>query len=335
MPGLADILGQDQAVEVLKRAASSGRLAHAYLFAGPAGVGKATCARALAAALNCQQAPGQGCDSCSSCHKVATGQHPDLMQLAADGQFIKIDQVRALEQHLAYPPHEGRYRVVLIDGAETLNASAANALLKSVEEPGPGTLFVLVSAAPHRVVPTLVSRCQRIRFSPLEREVIALLLSRLSEASAADRGAAAAYCEGSLGRALTLLQEDRMAQLRQTAQALMTAARGEQAAALFEAASGAGKERQQICEALDLLRVRLRDLLLLGEQIDLSHRMDAEPLQRLRELASELPRAALLAQLRAVQEAQAAVQANVNASLALENLTLCMRDALPQRTLAG
>jgi DNA polymerase-3 subunit delta' len=312
MPRLSDISGQPQAVRVLQRAAAAGRVAHAYLFAGPEGVGKATCARALAAALNCHERPGDGCHHCPACDKIARDLHPDLVRLEPDGALIKIDQVRALEQHLAFRPHEGRYRLVLIDGAEKLNINAANALLKSVEEPGARTVFVLVTPAPHRVAVTLVSRCQRIRFLPLAPPDLAAVLERCSDADAGERQAAVAYAEGSAGRALRLLEGDQIKDLTDLANGLLRAAGSGQMREAFEVAAGAGRDRQQILEALEVLRIQLRDRLL-----------DSAGAGG----GGGGSRPTLLAQLRAVDEAQAAVLGNVHATLALENLVLGLREA--------
>jgi DNA polymerase III subunit delta' len=310
-----DILGQEQAVRVLRRATEGGRVAQAYLFSGPPGVGKATTAVALAAALNCETQPGVGCGTCLSCDKLARGLHPDLVVLEPVGKqikSIKIDQVRALEEKLTYRPHEGSHRLVLIDGAELLNANAANALLKSVEEPRPGTVFVLATSAAHRVVPTLISRCQRLRFLPLGREVVAsILASEAAEVPDKERQAAAAFCEGSARRALELLEGQRMGSLGEVVDALQGAVTGRSVAKVFEAAVGAGKDRTLITEALDLLRSRLRDLLL--EQV-----AQGDGAGR---------REQLLERLRAVDRAQAAVRGNVNPALTLENLVFEMRGA--------
>jgi len=323
VPGLSDILGQEQAVKVLRRATRSGRVAQAYLFAGPQGVGKATTARALAAALNCEQEPGVGCGECLSCSKVDRGLHPDLVTLEPTGKqikSIKIDQARALEQQLAFRPHEGRYRLVLIDGAEHLNDNAANALLKSVEEPRPRTVFVLTTAAAHRVVPTLISRCQRLRFVPLSPEVVSRILATSApETDQQDREAAASYCEGSARRALDMLEGERISELRAVVDQITGAADTRGVGVIFDAAQEVGRDRVRICDALDLLRMRLRDgLLQLEGGGDLPGGGDT----------AEDPRAArerLLRQLRAVDAAQVAVRGNVNPALTLENLVLDLR----------
>ena len=338
MPRLSDILGQPQAVDLLRRAVASSKLAQAYLFVGPEGVGKLTTALALAGALNCESAAGEGCDSCTACHKITAGSHPDVFVLVPDGQFIKIDQVRALEQHLGFPPHEGRRRVIILDGADHLNDHAANALLKSVEEPRPTTLFVLVSATTHRGAPTLVSRCQRVRFVPLSAPTIYSILERRAGAggeagepegqtSPAARRSAAALAGGSARRALRLLEGEQLATIQRTVTILLRAADSPGVVDLFEAAAEAGKDRLEVAEALDVLRTWLRDLLLVREGVDDRHLINSEHLPQLRADAARLDHRAILRRLRAVDEAQVALRGNVQPALALENLALRMRVA--------
>ncbi len=326
MPSLNDILGQEQPLLVLRRAVAAEKVAQAYLFAGPEGVGKATCAVALAAALNCESAPGIGCDVCTSCDKIAAGHHPDLIRLQPDKTFIKIDQVRQLEQRLSFPPHEGRHRLVLIDGADRLNLNAANALLKSVEEPRPRTLFVLVASAPHLVAPTLVSRCQRVRFAPLETEVVEQVVNLHDHGAGPEEvHAAVELSEGSAKRALRLLEGEQIAFIRKTVEALLHAARSQEAVKIFETAADAGRDREMIGETLDVVRVWLRDLLLCREGLDEGRVVNSDRLEELRREAEGHSLISLLRQLRAVDEAQAALRGNVHATLVMENLCLGMR----------
>ena len=170
MPTFADIRGQDRAIAVLRAALGKGRLHHALLFAGPPGAGKRTTALALAAAINCEVAPGEGCGTCSTCTRIADGFHPDVITLAREGaaQIVPIETVRAqVIAAVALAPHEARERVFLIDEANSLQPAAANALLKTLEEPPARTRFVLMTLAPDQLLPTIRSRCQRVGFAPL------------------------------------------------------------------------------------------------------------------------------------------------------------------------
>ncbi len=197
---LAEVLAQDTAVETLRRAVRSGRVHHAYLFDGQDGVGKELAALGLAEALLCERrkdGSSEACGECSACVRVtavaagSASAHPDLVLLerglytpdqigrrTPETQDLSIDQVRTLVlARASFGPHEGRAKVFLVRRAEELSVSATNALLKTLEEPGRGTHFVLLSAHADGLLPTLRSRTQRVRFAPLPEGVVVRLLS--------------------------------------------------------------------------------------------------------------------------------------------------------------
>ena len=173
MPRLSDIRGQERAIARLRSAVSGGRVHHAYLFTGPAGSGKKAAAIALASALNCRRAPGEGCDECESCAKIAQGIHPDVVTLEREGaaQIVPIETIRRdVIARVGLPPHEAEVRVFVIDEANALQPAAANSLLKTLEEPPARTMFVLATVAPDQLLPTIRSRCQRVTFLPVVGE---------------------------------------------------------------------------------------------------------------------------------------------------------------------
>ena len=170
VPRLADIRGQDRAIARLRAALAAGRVHHAYLFTGPPGAGKRATALALASALNCLRAPGEGCDDCDACARIAAGIHPDVVTLEREGaaQIVPIESVRnQVIARVGFPPHEAKVRVFLIDEASALQPAAANSLLKTLEEPPARTMFVLGTVAPDQLLPTIRSRCQRVAFGPV------------------------------------------------------------------------------------------------------------------------------------------------------------------------
>ncbi len=196
-PILQSVRSQPTAVATLRRALESGRVHHAYLFEGPEGVGKELAAFGLAQALVCERRTGaDACGACSACTRVVIreGQqrpvHPDVVVIerglydaaqigrrSPETQDISIDQIRTLVlARASFAPHEGRAKVFIVRRAEELSTSAANSLLKTLEEPGAGTHFVLLSSAPDTLLPTIRSRTQRVRFAPLPDPVVAELL---------------------------------------------------------------------------------------------------------------------------------------------------------------
>lgn len=185
---LQSIQGQPQASGILTRALESGRIANAYLFYGPDSVGKKKAGFELAKALNCETSgPSAACDHCSACRRIDQGIHPDVFFLEPDAgasvrePWIKIEAIRDLQKKLAFLPYEGKTKVVLIDGADRINPQAANAFLKTLEEPPIDTIIVLISSNPQQLLPTVASRCQGIRFQPLSESILETILSSLAD----------------------------------------------------------------------------------------------------------------------------------------------------------
>jgi len=166
---LTDLIGQDLAVRVLRGILRRGAVAHAYLFAGEDGVGKTLAAREFARALLCELGGDDACGRCRACRRAAEGNHPDLRTVAAGERQIRIDQVREIAERLAVRAYEGGRKVVLVERADEMNPAAANAFLKTLEEPPPLSVLILVSARPDLLPETIRSRVQRIAFRPLPR----------------------------------------------------------------------------------------------------------------------------------------------------------------------
>jgi DNA polymerase-3 subunit delta' len=162
-----DIIGQDKAINILVKTMQRGRIASSYLFAGEPGIGKKCTALTLAKALNCLTSPVDACDECSSCKKIHSGIHPDFLLISPESGQIRVEEIRAIDEMLSLKAFEGRYKVVIVDDADTMNQYAANAFLKTLEEPPEESLIILVSSNPGRLPDTIRSRCSRINFTPL------------------------------------------------------------------------------------------------------------------------------------------------------------------------
>ncbi|HZL20681.1 MAG TPA: DNA polymerase III subunit delta' [Polyangia bacterium] len=200
---LSDLLGQDAARTALLRAIGRGHLAHAYLFEGPPGIGKRNAALGVAMALNCATAPGAGCGVCEVCRRIESGLHPDVASFGpsgAGGQIV-IEDAKAILALARTRPHEAAARVIVIDDADAMNPSSANCLLKTLEEPLGGNHLILCSSAPDRLLPTIRSRTQRIRFRLLDAAAL-LELGRARGVPAARAEIAAALADGSAARML-------------------------------------------------------------------------------------------------------------------------------------
>jgi DNA polymerase-3 subunit gamma/tau len=169
---LSEVVGQDPVTQTLRHAVESARIAHAYLFCGPRGTGKTSTARILAKAVNCPDgAGGEPCNSCDTCRSIAEGRALDVIEIDAASNR-GIDEIRSLREKANYAPSLARYKVYIIDEVHMLTEAACNALLKTLEEPPPHVIFVLATTEAHKVLPTIVSRCQRFNFRRLRQSDI-------------------------------------------------------------------------------------------------------------------------------------------------------------------
>lgn len=177
---LADIAGQEHIVQTLKNALATSKLAHAYLFCGPRGTGKTSSARILAKAINCLENGGKGdaCNKCTMCIAITEGRAMDLIEIDAASNR-GIDEIRELREKVRYVPAEARYKVYVIDEVHMLTEPAFNALLKTLEEPPPRTLFVLATTEAHRIPATIISRCQRLDFRRISSNAVVTRLGQI------------------------------------------------------------------------------------------------------------------------------------------------------------
>jgi DNA polymerase III subunit delta' len=204
---LKDIIGQDKAVGMLSRIATGGRVASSYLFTGDAGIGKKTAAISFAKALNClapvidasadspaetvdasRPTSSDACERCASCMKINANIHPDFLLIEPESGQIRIEEVRKLDEILSLKAFEGRYKVIIIDEADALNQYAANALLKTLEEPPQDSLLILVSSRPERLPDTIRSRCAAIRFSPVSQKDCERIIEGIEETGKKTKG---------------------------------------------------------------------------------------------------------------------------------------------------
>ncbi len=317
------IVGHEWAVRFLRRAVGSGSVFHAYLFTGPPGVGKATLARALASALLCQGEGEPPCSACRACRLVASGSHPDLHIIESErpGARLKIDQVRDLQRQLALTPVEGRWRVAILRRFEEATTSAVNALLKTLEEPPPYVVLVVLSTDADRLLPTIVSRCQQVPLRPLPVAAVRQALVERWHAGPEQAELMAHLSGGRLGWAVRTLKDKKTLQRR--AQRLDDLDRLLAASAIerFRYAEKLGRDPVATQETLDLWIGWWRDVLLLAAEAD-APLTNVDRQSTLRDHARRFGVEQSAAVLEALRSAADRLKRNANARLTLEVLML-------------
>jgi DNA polymerase-3 subunit delta' len=326
------LVGQDRAVAQLQRKLAQGSVAHAYLLVGPPHVGKMTLALELAKALNCE-APEPPCGECDSCRRVASGKHADVQVIGLDSgnandkprAEISIDQVREMQHSASLPPFEGSHKVFIIDGAELMSHEAANCLLKTLEEPSEGVVFILLTANDSLLADTVISRCQRLELRPLPTSQLEVALNERRSLERAKLELLARLGHGRLGWALAAADDNSLLERRdQLLERLLEVIQGDNEVRFDYAAQLAaqfGQNRASVREVLDLWLDWWRDLLL----VKLGSGDAITNIDHATELV-EMGRGCKLSQIRdflgSIQAAGEQLEQNANPRLVLEVLML-------------
>jgi len=309
------IYGHKKPLAILKSAMAANRVAHAYLFYGKEGVGKKTVASVFARALNCPAADPP-CDVCPSCLKAEHKNHPNIIEIVSEGQFIKIAAVREIMATMAFRPEDGK-RVFILQDADKMNAPAANALLKTLEEPSADNVLILTSARPHALPVTILSRCQALRFAPLQKTEVASFLREQQGFGEAEADAIAAASLGSIGDAIEMKKEDYMT----VRNGILKRLAEDDPADLIKRLAFArrlGTEREEITQRLQIMQNAYRDSLILKETGESEMLLFKDWEAAISALAARLSGREILKNMAVVGRAMDAISRNSNKTLTLE-----------------
>ena len=316
-----DIYGHEKKIEIIQKALAQQRIGHAYLFSGIPAVGKKTLAREFVKALNCEKgyALHDSCGECSSCRKIQRGNHPDVFSVEADGQFIRIDAIREIQEQMKCKPLEARRRVFVIDDADKMNDQAANALLKILEEPSPSNILILVAARPYSMPSTIISRCQHMRFNPLRFDTVAKFLVDQTGMDNQRALLLAGLSGGSIGRAMEL-NEDDIVVYRTELIKLLSITQRDDPFSLINFASFLGQGKKEIKQGLNILSNIFRDALVFKETQKEEMLVNQDNCSFISTHAARLSGGQILQYIALVERAGDIIEQNVNKSLTLETM---------------
>lgn len=327
------VFGQDHLLKRLEPSLQQRRQSHAYLLNGPPHVGKMALAINLAQAVNCLDGPGVPCGSCVQCTRIAQGLHADV-RILAPGQgeegrsartMIGINEIKETLRRVNLNPYEGSSSVVILDGAEFMSDEAANALLKTLEEPPPQVLFLLLTANDSVVLPTIRSRCQTLNLHTLSKEQMAERLLNSQEATAEQADQLFRLSRGCLGWAINALTDDQILEQRQADLEKMkeTLDAGLETRFTYanEVASLFASDRPAARDQLALWLRWWRDLLLVKEGAE-EYLHNSDHADSLRSQASGLSTAQIVQFIKRIMETLSSLDSNVSPRLAMEVLML-------------
>jgi DNA polymerase-3 subunit delta' len=313
-----DIRGHSRQVLILQSMLRSGNLPHAFLFTGIEGIGKRTVATGFVKALNCLSLSDDFCGQCLQCRKIDKQIHPDVMivEPLPEKKSLVIEQIRSLQQEIIFKPLEGKKKAVIIDQAEKMNASVANCLLKTLEEPPEDTVLVLIAHSISDMLPTVLSRCQRLHFSPLsDGDISSLLAAQGMEARQTAR--LLPLAQGSLQRALMFAGCDFVSRREKIAERL-----GQGPAAALKLADDLVRDEEVLPMALEFLESWYRDLLVLLEGASDARLYNGDLADGLARAAAGATRATIVEKIKKLRRLQTGAAFNPDMQLGLETVFL-------------
>jgi DNA polymerase-3 subunit delta' len=326
------ILGQTQPKQTLKNALQSNSLAHSYLFYGQESIGKKHTAIELAKTLNCSESgEGDACDKCLSCRKIKKRTHPDFFFIepvktnaTSREATIKIEPIRELQRKLAFHPYEGKVKVAVINDAELMNPQAANSFLKTLEEPPSATVLILVSSNPFKLLPTLISRCQAIKFQPLTPENIKKILKETMTEGIIEENDLNFRTLRSRGSVKKAMKEDmaEIANIRQEIVGLLETVSFDRMDIVFTHAKSWARQSDQWEMILNEIMELVRDLAFFRSGCSESEIHNRDIANRLKPLALKRSLKSWLEIFNTVHTTQLALSGNANAQLFFENMLI-------------
>ncbi len=343
MPLSQFIIGQDKPLQLLIALFQKNVLPNAIIFTGIQGVGKETTATAFAMACNCtknedqrlsesagykQQEINIPCGRCRTCRKIKSGNHPDIIYIKPSGTVIKIDQIRTLSHTLSMKPFEAKLRVVIVLKAELLNLSAANALLKVLEEPPDNTVLILTTAHKTDLLPTIVSRCRHVRFNPVSQENLASMLKEKQGLDPVNAYIAASMANGSFSRAVAMASGKDQTDWKKRRDWIINAMGLEQPHSYYVNSIGSvlgiaamlAKDKKKLYDSLELLKFWFRDLVIFRyypEKI-----INRDLIDKIEDVSKKTETNLLILKIRLIHEAQKKIDTNANLRLMLEVIFL-------------
>lgn len=317
-----DVFGHSLQISLLKRAIKNERMAHSYLFLGSDGIGRKFVAIQFAKAINCLNRKDEdSCDRCTSCKKIDQNIHPDVLVLEPSGQTLKVDQIREMQKDLSYRPYEGKRRICILSGADRMAPNMSNTLLKTLEEPPLHTLIILLANHERAMLPTIVSRCQIIRFHQLPLSMVSNWLIKERGVRQEEAILLASLSNGSIGRALEIRKEIETI----PRELLLSELIGSKCLTIENMSNilellEQREEREDVILILEVCKTLLRDMIMV--KINENGLINFDLLGKIKKISQNWGIKALLTRIDLLHQTMFAIRNNANTKLAIKALMI-------------
>jgi len=328
MPGFQDIIGHEQIKEHLQKAIEGGKVSHAYILTGEAGMGRKSLANAFAMTLLCEKGKSEPCMECHACKQVMSHNHPDLICVTHEKPAsIGVDDIREqINDTIMIRPYSSYYKIYIVDEAEKMTVQAQNALLKTIEEPPAYAVIILLTTNQDAFLPTILSRCVQLKLKPLRDSVVKQYLTQSLGIPEDKADIYAAFARGNLGKAIHLASSEDFQLLYKKMLHLLKHVKEAEMPELLEFIRGLKEDNFDIYECLDFMQIWYRDVLMFKVTKDINLLIFKEEYNTINDLSNKTGYDGFEAILEAIDKARVRLDANVNTELALELMLLAMKE---------
>lgn len=323
-----EILGHEQIKEHFHNALMSEKISHAYILSGETGMGKKSLANAFALSLLCENQKTDPCGSCPACKQVLSGSHPDLIYVTHEKPAsIGVDDIRIqINDAIQVRPYSSPYKIFIVDEAEKMTQQAQNALLKTIEEPPSYAVILLLTTNQDAFLPTILSRCVKLKLKPLRDEVIKNYLSDTMKMSSVDAEVYAAFSRGNLGKAIAIASSEVFHEMHQSMVKLLSRIKMMDISEILDWIKEIKDQGYDIKECIEFIQMWYRDVLLYKAAEDEESLIFRNEVRTIRDISTGSSYEGIERILEAMDQARVRLEANVNMELALELMLLAMKE---------
>ncbi|MCT4593656.1 MAG: AAA family ATPase [Anaeromicrobium sp.] len=321
-----NILGHERTIDKLKETIKKDKVAHGYIIDGPIGSGKKSIGKAFAKGILCSSFSGDCCNVCSSCLKIESDNHPDLIYIYPDGKSIKNHQIESLQQEIIRKPYESEKKIFIINDADSMTGSAQNRLLKTLEEPPAYAVIIMLSTNSNRFLPTILSRIQLLKLNRIHSNLIEKFISKKYDIHGNEAKIYAKLSNGIVGRAIELKESEDFNIKREETIDILEKLICKDPLKFFDGIDFFSKYKDSVEEILDMMLYWFRDLILIKETDCNDFLINIDKVSQLQEHRYKLESSSLVEIIEKIEESKKDLRAHVNYQLTIENMLLCIQE---------